>query len=360
MLLYSAVLYVIFLSASVDAEVIHQDNKENPSIAEMRDHFSPAAYKRQQIHAAVNVLAYGEGRDRVYIFFPEQPKLQRKTHVPVVFFHHGWQGMNPENFGAIIDHLARSGHVVVYPVYQESAATDPKSVTANAVRADLAAVAMIEKEGYQPDPNRILYVGYSIGAAISLNIAIQPDNWKLPTPKALVLMAPGDTYNVIKDADSIIGNLKKLPASLPVVIMTGAADTSIGVPVARKIMSELCGISADRRVLMILPSDQNGAKTVHSAHGSPGAPDSRYNFALADTKFPRVIQGRESFEESVSLNQLDFYGYWKMITVMDQGLVAGDLPPIVFGNGTVEQKFLGVWPDGTLYKSIQIENPCRN
>ena len=55
---------------------------------------------------------------RAYIFLPAEPAATGK--LPFVFFAHGWQGMNPMNYGALIDHLAREGNVVVFPVYQES------------------------------------------------------------------------------------------------------------------------------------------------------------------------------------------------------------------------------------------------
>ena len=352
---------VIMLSLSIDAcagDIGHQMSE--PSIAQMTAQFSPAAYKKQQVHAAVKVLAAGEGAQRVYVFLPEQPQLAGKAKVPVVFFHHGWQGMSPKNFGALIDYLARSGHVVIYPVYQESSATSPQVVTANAVGANLAALKLLTNNGIEVDANKVLYVGYSMGAAISLNIAVQPDHWGLPAPKALVLMAPGDAYHVVKgeESKSIIPDLQKLPVSLPVVLMTGAADTTIGVPTARKIMSQLCG--SDQRVLMLLPSDQKDETTVRSAHGSPGAPDSRYDFALVDSQFPRTIKGREGFEESASLNQLDFYGFWKVLSLVNQGIARNSLSTsLVFAKGTAEQLFLGVWPDGSPFKPIQLENPCQ-
>ena len=356
-------LKVIMLSMSVDACAGDTEYQIlEPSITQMTAQFSPDAYKKQQVHAAVKVLAYGEGAQRVYVFLPEQPPLNDKTKVPVVFFHHGWQGMNPKNFGAMIDHLARSGHVVVYPVYQESSATSPQVVTTNAVAANLSALKLFAENGLEIDTNRVLYVGYSMGAAISLNIAIQPDHWGLPAPKALVLIAPGDAHHVATgmEAKSIIGDVQKLPPSLPMVLITGAADTTIGVPTARKIMSQLCGVNSDQRVLMLLPSDQYGEATVRSAHGSPGAPDSRYDFALSDSQFPRIIRGRAGFEASSSLNQLDFYGFWKVLCLVDQGVASDSLSSsIVFAKGTTEQLFLGVWPNGAPFKPIQLENPCQ-
>lgn len=321
--------------------------------------FGPQALLARQHHAAVDVLTVGNGADRVYVFVPTQPALHGK--VPLVLLHHGWQGMNPLNFGALIDHLARSGQVVIYPVYQLSADTSPQAVTQNAAQADRRGIDALERQrGLRPDPQRVLYVGYSMGAAISLNLALDPVRYALPAPRALVLEAPGDAYHVAHgdNARSIIGEVEKLPADLPVAILTGSADTSIGLPTARKLAARLCQIRADRRVLMVLSSDEHAGKTVHAAHGSPGAPDSRYDFALKRNDIPTQIRARDGFEPSASLNQLDFYGYWKVIDAMVDSLPERSLPDAVFGEGTAAQRYLGMWPDGTPYAAASVETPC--
>ena len=324
------------------------------------ERFSPEALERQHTHAAVRLRVVGEGARRAYLFLPESPSLRGK--VPLVLFHHGWQGMNPMNFGGLIDHLVRSGQVVVYPVYQESDKTSPQVVTANAAAADKRAIEEImTRDGIQIDPARVVYYGYSMGAAISVNLAIRPKYFGLPAPRALMLAAPGDAYHVAKGAQSksILGPLKNLPPDLPVAILTGEMDTEIGLPTARKWFAQLCGIKPDRRVLMVLPSESNGNERVNAIHGSPGAPDSRYDFDLKRKDFPDRINGREGFEASPSLNALDFYGFWKVLDALVDDAAERRLPSVVFGKGTDEQLSLGYWPDGTAFKRIRLENPCR-
>lgn len=320
--------------------------------------YQPSAYKQQESHQAVLATALGRGAERVYVFTPAKPQLDRQKPVPVVFLHHGWQGMNPQNFGALIDHLARTGHVVIYPVYQESEKTSPQIVTQQAVQADKDALAYLAKQGLTPDLNRILYVGFSMGAAISLNIATAPNFFGLPAPKGMVLMAPGDAHHVATgtQAKSIIGDVTKLPPSLAVAVMTGAADTSIGVPTARQIAAQMCHLPESQRALMLLPSDTSGERSIKSGHGSPGAPDNRYNMQLSDMNFPRLIEGLPEFEASVSLNQLDFFGFWRVITTLNNTLASAQ--PVVVGSGSGRELSLGMWPNGVSFKPIQIEHPC--
>jgi dienelactone hydrolase len=321
--------------------------------------FGPKALLARETHAAVEAIAVGEGADKVYIFLPEQPALNGPA--PIVFLHHGWGGMDPLNFGALIDHLTREGQIVVYPVYQTSTQDAPQNIVEHAVQSDLYALSAIHHAHLSIDPRRVLYVGYSMGAAISLDIAIEHHHFGLPAPKAMVLMAPGDSPAVATGAEarSIIGPLAQISPDLPIAILTGAEDTSIGLPTARRIFAQICQVRPDRRILMVLPGDTHDGVTVHARHGSPGAPDPRYDFPLSSDDFNKVIPGQNSFFTSVSLNQLDFYGYWKVIDAMVMSLQAGSLPSVVFGHGNPGQLYLGDWPDGSLYPPIDIEDPCQ-
>ncbi|WP_439241464.1 alpha/beta hydrolase family protein [Lonepinella sp. BR2474] len=320
------------------------------------DSFSPQGYKSREIYPNVIVHALGEGENRVYIFLPDTPKNNQLF--PVVFLHHGWLGMNPLNFGALTDHLARTGHIVIYPVYQFSEVTNPQHITQNAVKADRNALTFIQQQGYQLDQNRTLYIGFSMGAAITLNILAEPQHYGLPTPKGAVLMAPGDAYHVKhgEQGKSVFPNLKHIPKNLPVAIMSGSADTQIGVPTARLIAKGLCHLPNNKRVLLMLPNDSHAGRNVKSGHGSPGAPDSRYNFALTDHAFPKTIVGRPQFEASGSLNNLDFYGYWRVIMTLDNTL--NQASPVLVGVGE-KQVSLGYWPDGTAFAPMVSENYCQ-
>jgi hypothetical protein len=325
-------------------------------------------FEARQTHGAVEVMALGDGMQRVYLFLPAQPGVQGK--VPFVFFAHGWQAMDPKNYGALIDHLAREGEVVVYPVYQETDATSPQLVVAAAAEAERVALAALKARGIEPDPQRVVDFGYSMGVAVSLKLAATAKAERLPVPQALVLAAPGDAYHVARGADakSIWPEMKELPKTLPIAIVTGEDDKAIGLPTGRKLAAELCGVGEqDRQVLLVLPSDEHGGKKVTAGHASPGAPDTRYDFELKTPVrgIPTLIPGHVGFEESTSLNQLDFFGYWKVLDAVIDSLAhaastsAQYVPPaIVFKAGTPGQTYLGTWADGTAFKTAHVENPC--
>jgi dienelactone hydrolase len=298
-----------------------------------------AALMQRETHGAVEVLSQGEGAARVYLFIPVQPAPRGR--VPLVLFHHGWQGMNPKNFGALVDHLAREGNVVVYPVYQESAATSPQTILASAAAADRTALAMLHARHLAPDPRHVLYIGYSMGAAISLDIALVPQKYGLPAPDALLLMAPGDAPAVASGPAGrpIIGDLTKLPHRLPVILMAGAQDTGIGLPTATAIYARICAANPNHRAFFILPPQVHAGATINANHYAPGAPDPRYDFPLTSPPPHTNLQGQRNFPESPSLNQLDFNGFWKLADALATNPATALQQPHLTA--------LGTWPDGT-------------
>lgn len=317
--------------------------------------YSPEAYLAQMSHRQVAVAAVGEGVERAYVFMPKNPPGRA---LPLIFFHHGWLGMSPKNFGGLIDLLVRRGAVLVYPVYQDGNRSSPQSVTGLAARADAAALAFLrQRHPGLADENRSFYAGYSMGAAISVNLALDPKRHGLPPPRALLLMAPGNAHHVARgeDGKDIYGPVEMLPADLPTLVVTGAADTSIGVPTAQALGARLCGLK--HRGVLFLPSDSHGEASIKAGHGSPGAPDSRYDFPDSRAGVPGTLPPRGEFEASGSLNLLDFYGYWRLATALMDHVAGGDVPESLFADSP-ENRYLGAWPDGTPYKEARFEDVC--
>lgn len=332
--------------------------------------YSPESYQAQMRYRQVGVMTVGEGVHRAYVFFPSgkpgkngaQPYPlfadgKQGRGLPLILFHHGWLGMNPKNFGSLIDLLVRRGAVLIYPLYQDGDRTSPQDVTRIAAEADQAALAAVKSrmKGLV-DETRTFYFGFSMGAAISVNIALAPDFHGLPAPKAMLLAAPGNAEHVVKgeEARSIYGRVEELPADLPTVIITGLADTSIGVPTARMLAGRMCHLK--HRSLIMLPSDSDGGSKVQAGHGSPGAPDTRYDFDPKN-EAPSQLPSRDGFELSISLNQLDFHGYWRYATSLMDYVAGQPLNTSLFA-ASAENRYLGLWPSGKAFATAHIENPC--
>lgn len=321
--------------------------------------FSPEYWQQQRRHEDISVMTVGDGPDRAYVF---KPADDQAGGLPLVIFNHGWLGMNPKNFGSLIDLMVRRGAVVIYPVYQDGDKTAPQEITHNASKASVRALEVLD--ALHPglvNHDKVLYWGFSMGATISLNLAIDPARAGLPAPRALMLVSPGDSQHVARGerAASIIGKVELLPSKLPVLIVSGAADTSIGVPTARAIAARLCHIPADRRNLLLFPSDADQDRKIMAGHGAPGSPDSRYDFPDAYAKVPALIRGRSDFEPSASLNQLDFYGFWRLSIGLLDYVSGGDYPAQLFSRTAAENRYLGHWPSGKPFAEARIEDPCK-
>jgi acetyl esterase/lipase len=332
----------------------------NQTEKELADKFSPSAWAAQRIYQDIIVSSVGLGEKRAYIF---QPDANNLTKLPVVLFLHGWRGTNPKNFGALIDLMVRRGAVVIYPVYQEEGEkTSPQRIVGNAAESIQAAFAMLEKNQPQLiDKSKTLYWGFSMGASLSMRFALQSQTLGLPTPNAIVLVAPGEPHHVVRGAAAapIAGDIESLAPTIPTFIITGNADSSIGVPTARAWAQRLCHLPATHRKLLLLPSDGENGQRSAAGHGSPGAPDSRFDFPNATQAVPTRIKANRGFEESPSLNQLDFYGYWRVsMALLDY--VAGSAYPLeLFLPHTLENKFLGFLPSGRSYAAAIEEDLCK-
>ncbi len=330
-----------------------------PDPQELAARHAPQQWQAARKYPSVRVFTVGDGPARVYVFMPDSPQAKS---LPLVLFHHGWMGMNPRNFGGLIDLMVRRGAVVFYPVYQDGEDTPPQAVSELAAQANAQALRDVQQ--HFPglvDSTKTLYWGFSMGAGISLNLALEPQRHGLPAPRALLLVAPGDAPHVAtgERAASILPRVERLPRNLPTLIVTGAADTAIGVPTARALAARLCHLPPSRRNLLLFPSDTDGESRITAGHGSPGAPDSRYDFPDARATVGPLIAGREDFEASTSLNLLDFYGYWRVTMRLLDHVDGGRFPAELFSRTDPENRFLGLWPSGRPYAQAQIEDHCR-
>jgi dienelactone hydrolase len=283
--------------------------------------------------------------------------------LPLVIFLHGWQGTNPKNFGALIDHLTRRGAVVIYPVYQRNGQDDPQLITATAQASIAHALRWLASE--HPGLVRsetAIYYGFSIGATMAVNLAAGAPANRMPRARVLLLSAPGDALHVHRGSmgRSILqSNLNRLPLSLPIVLMTGAEDETIGVPTATAFWNQICN-QPRKKNLIIWPRGSNGTQDIRAGHGMPGAPDSRYDIEDFYTPWEavRILEAQPEFPTDVSLNLLDFHGQWKVITTsLDSMRDDIPLPQWMFEASPV-LKSLGRFNDGTSYPEAYFGTAC--
>jgi acetyl esterase/lipase len=284
-------------------------------------------------HAAVRMSKHGLGAKQYWIFTPDDPKPAR---APVVVFLHGWASFEPDVYGAWIKHLARRGNIVIYPRYQESLRSIPKQFADNAVVAIRESIARLDSAAIRPDLDKIAFVGHSMGAIMSANIAQHASRLELPAPRALFLAEPS--------FEPIVGTYDQIPASTLLVVAVGAdlkRDSS-----ARTILTGSTLIPLENKNYVALQSDLHGNPPIVSDHFAPCAADL---FDPNSTKHPRSQwRGR-------TCDTLDYYGYWKLCDgLLDAAFFDRNREYAL--TDSPELRFMGLWSDGTPVREASILN----
>ena len=275
-------------------------------------------------HAGLRMSKHGTGAKQYWIFTPDNPKPER---APVLVFLHGWASFDPDVYGAWIKHLVRRGNTVIYPRYQESLRSLPSEFAANAVAATRDAIARLQTGDVQPDLEKLAFVGHSMGAIMSANIAQNTGRYNLPTPRALFLAEPS--------FEPILGNYNEIPAATLLLVAVGAdakRDAS-----ARRILQGSTRIPLEDKNYIALPSDLHGNPPLISDHFAPCAAD---EFDESSTSKPRnQWRGR-------TRDALDYFGYWKLCDgLLDAAFVNRNREYAL--TDSPEARFMGVWSDGT-------------
>jgi dienelactone hydrolase len=346
------VFSIIVFGASLSISIVNAN--EAPPLA---SDFEPTKYKAREVHQEIKILTEGSGAQRSYAFIPNKPSGKK---LPLIIFSHGWMGTNPKNYGALIDHLVRRGSVVIYPVYQTDGNTPPQEITNTAAQSISKTISRLNAEF--PDlinTDKTLYYGFSMGASMSINFAMNPSQYGLPAPKGLILVAPGDAHHVAHGAlaqSIVLKSIDQLPINLPIILMTGKEDVTIGVPMGHKYWNAICQQNR-RKTFISWPGGKNESESIAAGHGAPGAPDDRYDFPDIYGNVTHSIERLENFPISKSMNNLDYYGQWKVITGFLDFLQNGKSMDWIFSSQGVI-KDLGKFESGVQFPQAEIETNC--
>ena len=265
--------------------------------------------------------------------------------------------MHPRGYGAWIQHIVRKGHIVVYPRYQyeDTFRTPGDVMLAGASEAVQAAWTQVNNEGpVAPLPDRIVYMGHSMGGLLSAKIAANGEVLGLPPAGALLLVQPGGHETVP------VGDLHAVPEDAVVVIMTGDEDTIAGEGAASEIRTALAG-SADRRVEWIrMRSERRSRPDLIADHFAPlgAADDFPPNPIIGgDTEIPGGwLQDRlrECRQNNYEINALEYFGFWKIGDALLDATFRGE--NLEFGYGDTDaQRFMGTLSDGTPVIPLLVE-----
>jgi poly(3-hydroxybutyrate) depolymerase len=292
----------------------------------------PAAADVVYSHRSVRRFELGDGPRSYWLFEPAEPKPERAA---VVVFLHGWFAVNPAFYGAWIDHLVRSGHIVVFPRYQNDVGTLPREFLPNAMAAIRDALGVLETgvKHVRPDLSRFVLIGHSAGGNLAAQIAaVAPDPHSgLPQPKAVVALMPGEVVPCREPS------LDRIPASTLLIVAVGEDDLLVGDLRGRQIFTQASSVPRARKRYMVFRSDRHGFPPIVAEHTAPTGANRRLDTGEGVFRTFQMSLGE--------VNAMDRAGFWRMTDATLE---------IAFASKTFDEAILdearfthlGYWTDG--------------
>lgn len=322
-------------------------------------------------HTQVRKLGpFGTEGKAFWIYEPASPA---PVTAPVIVFLHGYLGVDAKMYGGWIDHLARRGNIVIFPVYQASL-WGAGEYTGNALAAVKEAFRILRHDpGHvRPDEkNNFAIVGHSLGCLLGANLAAMAQEEGLPRPKALMACHAGDANSVVKALPTLLRSPDKIPDLLMLVVV-GSDDRFIGDSAGREIFFLSTGVQPKNKNLILIRSDEHGSPTLEATHFAPlslneaYASGGRMTIGLRGDELPGPLRAglaSRKMRDTTTLppgfgriDALDFYGYWKWFDALTDAAFYGKNRNMALGD-TEAQKFMGTWSDGTPVNPAQVELP---
>ena len=283
-------------------------------------------------HKSMSAQSFGAGAQSYWIFEPASPS---PAIAPVVVFHHGWLAVNPGVYGAWIEHLTRSGNIVIFPKYQSDFITRPSDFLPNAIAAVRDALDVLETGPgrVRPDLKRFAIIGHSAGGNLSAQMAAVAAESGLPEPKAVIALCPGEVKPIAEP------NLGKIPAKTLLVVAATDGDRLVGDCRAREIFAEAASIPAPRKKFILYRSDHRGPVPIIADHLSPTAGLSTLDSGEGLFRTNQMSRA--------TLDILDRHGFWRMADItLDAAFTGKTLDEATDGGALFRD--LGHWGDGQL------------
>jgi dienelactone hydrolase len=302
-------------------------------------------------HHSVRKTLHGVGENGYWLFEPADPT---PSEAPVVFFLHGGRGMNPRDYGGWIDHLARRGNIVVYPVFEKAefmASTKDSNdvLTQRAFTACKEAVEFMKKSGGgRPRLDRVAVTGHSFGGGLTPQFAGRAERVGLPVPKAIMPVEPGWKGKEEYPADV----LKDIPPSVLALIVVGEDDQFGESRKGDVMFRAMSAIPPNHKRYVIMHSDNHGTSPLVADHSVPLSARDDYGTPLTGRQVRRraVVDAMTGMVEGV-VDAFDYNGVWKLFDLLCDTAFSGKEITAVVPGDTWD---MGRWSDGTPIKPMTV------
>ena len=253
---------------------------------------------------------------KVHLFRPagapagaEMPKV-----LPVVLFAHGFGASNPEPYRAWIEHIAREGTLVVYPVYPALEAARPARYDVLWAGLEAGIAEFSAGGGVEPDTSRMGFVGHSFGGGAVPAIAARAAARGYGKEATWIeCLAPW--YDLDRAAWA------SLPPKALLLAVAFCDDQVCDASTAASFVKAATTIPAGQKSMVVFVSD---------AHGVPAL--------KADHMTPLTWMG---------VDALDTWGTWRLDDALRTYALTGSPEAKAFAFGTdPAARSLGTWGDG--------------
>ncbi len=284
-------------------------------------------------HLGVRTSHDGEDESEYWIFEPDHPRPER---APVVVFTHGWLTKRPFKYRAWIRHIARRGHIVIYPRFHKDITTPTESFADHASAAIAAALVRLRTEPLRvrPDLGRVAYVGHSAGGNLAITLAAEADERTVPPARAVMCVEPGRTPIIP------LGDLSGVPGEVQILVVVGDADPITGDQDGRRIIREATAVPAERKHLVRLVTDLHGRAGLLADHFAPLA---------THIAGPTASRADRDLTGPYPADAMDHNGLWKLFDALCHA---------AFNDRTltVDAALLqmGAWSDGRAIRPMQL------
>lgn len=266
------------------------------------------------LHADVTQEKYGRGATAYHVFEPVDPK---PISAPVIVFMHGLFGTSPSFYMGWINHIARKGNIVVFPVYQSMmSGVSSRRFAKNTIKAIKASFDVMT---ITPELNHFAMVGHSAGALLTANLAATAAEEGLPSIRAAMCVAPGITP-IFKLED-----MTKIPANTLLITISGDRDMLVGDKDAKKVFNKAIQV-VNRNYIHVRSDRGNSANHFAALTSQRGG------------------------------NNIDYYCYWKIFEALCDAAFYNTNWEYCLGD-TSEQRYMGTVRKGKPMKELEVTLP---
>ena len=322
---------------------------------------------------AITKRALGRPSAPTFAFHAASPAPEAGR--PVVVFLHGWGAVNPQSYGAWIDHLARQGWLVLFPRFQEVNRTKPSDAPATAAALLKAALGEVagDKEA-KPDLSRVAMIGHLAGAPLAMDLAAGAAKDGLPTPKLIFAAVPGGIASGPKSRGIPLDDLERIAPGTLIVAMVGDKDSRAADAASRRLLREAGAVPAERKLFVRALSDDHGFPAMTATLAAPAGVDTAYDSAAIKMPpepkdAPKPPPFRWSAEMALTGEQqtlvsqinlaradaLDYLGFWKTFDLAAAAAFSGADATALKANPRLAD--MERWSDGWPVKRLSVEIP---